>query len=174
MNLEGKELVEKANSEELELMDQVVFLNRVAKVVKGGKNFKFTALVVVGDGKGVVGFGLGKAREVPDAIKKAVEHAKKHLMRVPLSRGTIPHPVVGRYCSSKVLLKPAVPGTGVIAGGPVRAVVDLAGIKDVLSKSLGSNNPVNVVKATVKALSMLRSIEEEAELRGKVLSELIH
>jgi small subunit ribosomal protein S5 len=160
--------------EEMELTDRVVFINRVAKVVKGGKNFKFTALVVVGDGNGTVGFGLGKAREVPDAIKKAIEHAKKHLIKVSMSKATIPHPVLARHCSSKVLLKPAAPGTGVIAGGPVRAVMESAGIKDILTKSLGSNNPVNVVKATFTGLSMLRSLEEEARLRGKQIREIIY
>jgi len=167
-------LVEKVSPEGLELTDRVVFINRVAKVVKGGKNFKFTALVVVGDGNGVVGYGLGKAREVPDAIRKAIEHAKKHLIRVRLSKTTIPHPVVAKYCASKVLLKPAAPGTGVIAGGPVRAVMESVGIKDVLTKSLGSNNPVNVVKATFKALTMLRDLGEEAQLRDKKVKEIIY
>jgi len=167
-------LVEKVSPEGLELTDRVVFINRVAKVVKGGKNFKFTALVVVGDGNGVVGYGLGKAREVPDAIRKAIEHAKKHLVRVNLSKTTIPHPVVAKYCSSKVLLKPAAPGTGVIAGGPVRAVMESVGVKDVLTKSLGSNNPINVVKATFKALTMLRDLGEEAQLRGKKVKEIIY
>ena len=167
-------MVEKVDFEGLELTDRVVFINRVAKVVKGGKNFKFTALVVVGNGEGVVGYGLGKAREVPDAIRKAIEHAKKNLIRVPLSKSTIPHPVMAKYCASKVLLKPAAPGTGVIAGGPVRAVMDSLGVKDVLTKSLGSNNPVNVVKATFKALSMLRDLSEEARLRNKQVKEIIY
>ena len=167
-------MVERVNPEGLELTDRVVFINRVAKVVKGGKNFKFTALVVVGDAEGVVGYGLGKAREVPDAIRKAIEHAKKHLVRVRLSKSTIPHPVVAKYCASEVLLKPAVPGTGVIAGGPVRAVMESLGVKDVLTKSLGSNNPVNVVKATFKALGMLRDLGEEARLRNKRVKEIIY
>jgi len=166
--------VEMVNLEGLELTDRVVFINRVAKVVKGGKNFKFTALVVVGDGEGVVGYGLGKAREVPDAIRKAIEHAKKHLVRVRFSKSTIPHPVVAKYCASEVLLKPAAPGTGVIAGGPVRAVMESLGVKDVLTKSLGSNNPVNVVKATFKALGMLRDLGEEARLRNKQVKEVIY
>ena len=127
----------------------------------------------MGDGKGVVGYGMGKAREVPDAIRKAIEQAKKNLVRVPISKNTIPHEVQAKYCASRILLKPAAPGTGVVASGPVRAVMDCAGIKDVLAKSLGSNNPINVVKATFKALSMLRTLEEVAEARGKSIKEII-
>lgn len=172
MDLRVRKL-EKVSPEGLDLQDRVVFINRVAKVVKGGRVFKFSALVVVGDGNGVVGYGMGKAREVPDAIRKAIEQAKKNLVRVPISKNTIPHPVQAKYCASKILLKPAAPGTGVVASGPVRAVMDCAGIKDILSKSLGSNNPVNMVKATIKALSMLRTIDEVAESRGKNIKELI-
>ncbi|BAT72205.1 small subunit ribosomal protein S5 [Thermosulfidibacter takaii ABI70S6] len=173
MDLRIRQL-EKVSPEGLDLQDRVVFINRVAKVVKGGRIFKFSALVVVGDGNGVVGYGMGKAREVPDAIRKAIEQAKKNLVRIPIAKGgTIPHEVQAKFCASKILLKPAAPGTGVIASGPVRAVMDCAGIKNVLAKSLGSNNPINVVKATIKALSMLRTIDEVAEYRGKSIRELI-
>ncbi len=173
MDLRNRKL-EKVSPEGLDLKDRVVFINRVAKVVKGGRIFKFSVLVVVGDENGVVGYGMGKAREVPDAIRKAIDQAKKNLVRVPIARGdTIPHEVQAKFCASKVLLKPAAPGTGVIASGPVRAVMDCAGIKNVLSKNLGSNNPINVVKATIKALSMLRTIDEVAEFRGKSIKELI-
>ncbi len=165
--------LEKVSPEGLDLQDRVVFINRVAKVVKGGRIFKFSALVVVGDGKGVVGYGMGKAREVPDAIRKAIEQAKKNLVRIPIAKNTIPHPVQAKYCASRILLKPAAPGTGVVASGPVRAVMDCAGIKDVLSKSLGSNNPINMVKATFKALAMLRTIDEVAEARGKSVKEIV-
>ena len=150
----------------LEITERVVQINRVSKVVKGGRRFSFSAIVVVGDGRGHVGAGLGKADEVPDAIKKGIEDAKKHIMKVPLVERTIPHAVTADFGAAKVLLRPASKGTGVIAGGSVRAVVESAGIHDILSKSLGSTNPVNVVMATMKALKMLRSADEIAETRG--------
>ena len=156
----------------LQLKDQVVSINRVTKVVKGGKNLSFSALVVVGDGAGIVGYGSGKAREVPMAIRKGIEAAKKALVKVHVTATTIPHAVIGHYGAGKVLLKPAAAGTGVIAGGAVRAVVEAAGIQNVLTKSLGTTNPYNVVKATMDGLLQLRSAEEVATMRGKTAEEL--
>jgi len=164
---------EKIDPAELELKDTVVNISRVTKVVKGGKNLSFSALVVLGDGHGVVGFGIGKAKEVPSAIKKAIEAAKKALVRVPMAGTTIPHPVVGRFGAGAVLLKPAPDGTGIIAGGAVRAVVESAGINNVLTKSLGSANHHNVVRATFAALEMLRDPAVVARLRGKDLEDLV-
>ena len=156
-----------------DLKDTVVHVNRVTKVVKGGKNFSFSALVVVGDGKGRVGFGLGKAKEVPSAIAKGVERAKRHLMHVPLKGTSIPHAVVGHFGAGRVLLRPASPGTGVIAGGAVRAVLESAGVADILTKCIGTANPHNVVRATFEGLSMLKDPSVLARLRGKDLADVV-
>lgn len=155
------------------MVEKVIHIGRVAKTVKGGRNFRFTALVIVGNGEGKVGKGLGKAAEIPDAIRKGIEDAKKNLIEVPLKDATIPHEVLGVYGAGKVLLKPAAAGTGVIAGGPVRALCELCGIKDVRTKSLGTNNPNNMVNAALEGLKALRSAEQVARLRGKTVDEIL-
>ena len=165
--------MDKFQAEGSTFKDKVIHINRVAKVVKGGRRFSFSALVVVGDGNGSVGIGKGKAVEVPVAISKAVERAKKSMVHAPLRDTTIPHEVLGHFGSAKVLLKPAAPGTGLIAGGAVRAILEVAGIHNILSKSLGTSNPHNVARATLEGLKMLRSAEEVARMRGKTVEEMV-
>ena len=163
----------KIDAQGLELAEKVVAINRVSKTVKGGRIMKFSALVVVGDGNGTVGFGLGKSGEVPDAIRKGIEDAKKNLIKIALKGTTIPHEIIGKFGAGEVLMKPAAPGTGVIAGGPVRAVIEVAGIKDKRTKSLRSNNPCNVVRATINGLAECTTVKEVAEKRGKSVKEIL-
>ncbi len=157
----------------MDLKERVVAINRVSKTVKGGRIFKFAALVVVGDGAGVVGFGIGKSGEVPDAVRKGIDDAKKNLVKISLKGSTIPHEIIGKFGAGRVLMKPAAPGTGVIAGGPVRAVAEAAGIRDIRTKALRSNNPCNVVRATMDGLTSLRTADEVAKLRGKTAKEIL-
>ncbi|MBP9989665.1 MAG: 30S ribosomal protein S5 [Ruminococcus sp.] len=166
-------LLAKIEAQATEFQERVVTINRVSKTVKGGRIYKFAALVVVGDGNGTVGFGIGKSGEVPDAIRKGIEDAKKNLIKVSLRGTTIPHEIIGKFSAGVVLLKPAAPGTGVIAGGPVRAVVEAVGIKDIRSKAMRSNNPCNVVRATIDGLSRLRDIDEVAAVRDKSAKEIL-
>ncbi len=164
--------MDRINADGLDLKDQVISINRVTKVVKGGKNLSFAALVVVGDQNGIVGFGTGKAKEVPQAIRKAIESAKRNLIRIPLNGSTLPHPIMGYFGAGQVMLKPAVEGTGVIAGGAVRAVMNAVGVRDVLTKCIGSTNPHNIIRATFDGLTNLRSPEKVARLRGRTVEEL--
>lgn len=165
--------MQRIDASTLDLKEKVVNIGRVTKVVKGGRNFRFSALVVVGDENGYVGCGMGKATEIPDAIRKGIDDAKKNLIKVPLVETTVPHEVIGVYGAGRVLIKPAGQGTGVIAGGPVRAVLELAGIHDIRTKSLGSNNPINMVNATINALSQMKTAEDVAKLRGKTVEEIL-
>ena len=165
--------MQRYNREESEFKEKLVSVNRVAKVTKGGTNMRFSALMVVGDEKGRVGCGMGKAVEIPECIRKGTDDAKKNLINVPIVGTTIPHEVIGKFGTSSVVLKPAPEGTGVIAGGPARAVIETAGIKDIVTKAYGSNNPINIVKATIEGLSRLKTIEEVARLRGKSVEELL-
>ena len=167
----SQEIIKEVEQPELE--ERVVTINRVTKVVKGGRRFRFAALVVIGDKKGNVGFGTGKANEVPDAIQKAIEAAKKNIINVSIVNSTIPHEVIGVYGAGRVVLRPASAGTGVVAGGPVRAVVELAGISDILSKSLGSATPINVIRATIEGLKSLETVEQVAARRGKTVEEIL-
>lgn len=164
----------KSSNAEEHLVEKIIFVNRVCKVVKGGKHLSFSVLACVGDQKGRVGIALGKANAVPDAVKKALEKARKNMISVPLNKDTIPHPYIGKFGATQVILKPAAPGTGVIAGGPVRAIVEALGVKDLLSKRLGSNNPINTAKATMEALKKLRSVEEIAKMRGITPKQVIY
>ncbi len=164
---------DKKREQQDDYIENVVAINRVSKTVKGGRVMKFSALIVVGDGKGSVGFGMGKSNEVQDAIRKGIEDAKKHMIKISLKGTTIPHEVIGKFGAGEVLMKPAAPGTGVIAGGAVRAVVEAAGIKDIRTKALRSNNPCNVVSATMAGLSQLRTAEEAAAIRGKTAKEIL-
>ncbi len=166
-------MAKRIDASAMELEERVVAINRVSKTVKGGRIMKFSALVVVGDKNGTVGFGLGKSGEVPDAIRKGIENAKKNMITVALKGTTIPHEIIGKYGAGVVLMKPAAPGTGVIAGGPVRAVVETVGIKDIRSKALRSNNPCNVVRATIDGLSRLRNADTVAAVRGKTVKEIL-
>ncbi|MCS7005799.1 MAG: 30S ribosomal protein S5 [Cytophagales bacterium] len=169
-----KSAIKRVRAGEIELQERLVAIKRVAKVVKGGRRFSFSAIVVVGDGKGVVGYGLGKANEVTDAISKGIDDAKKNLIKVPILKGTVPHQMEGKYCGGRVFIKPASPGTGVIAGGAMRAVLESAGIKDVLTKSKGSSNPHNVVKATFDALMKMRDPYMVAQQRGVSLEKVFN
>ncbi len=161
------------DASQLDVKEKVISINRVTKVVKGGRNFRFSVLVVVGDENGHVGIGMAKAVEIPDAIRKAIQYAKKNMIEVPLKDTTVPHEIIGRYGAGRVLVKPAKEGTGIIAGGPVRAVLELAGIRDIRTKSLGSSNPRNVVNATIEALKLLKKPEDVAKIRGKSVEEIL-
>ncbi len=161
------------DASQLDVKEKVISINRVTEVVKGGRNFRFSVLVVVGDENGHVGIGMAKAVEIPDAIRKAIQDAKKNMIKVPLKETTVPHEIIGRYGAGRVLIKPAKEGTGIIAGGPVRAVMELAGVRDIRTKSLGSNNPRNVVNATMEALKSLKNSEEVAKVRGKTVEEIL-
>ena len=172
MNKDNKKKKERPRKHESDLAENVIFINRVAKVVKGGRRFSFSALVSVGDQKGNVGIALAKANEVAEAIRKAFDRARRNMVRVPIENGTLPHDIVGRWGAGKVLLRPAAPGTGVIAGGPVRAVLEAAGVRDVLTKSLGTNNPINVVRATMNGLTGLVTAEQVSEERGMLVESV--